>query len=966
MMLCALAVFSGDRCSSRSAFAASTTMVKKNRLRKARANNTIPTPLHNLHNGIHLDGADSIIPSSAQTMMLAACEQKHWDIWRTLSDNMRVSPLNKIRISKQQRVRDPMDVQCTKGLLCRKTLQFNTTTLPTTSLPYDNSASHSINFTDKMPSTTDGTTSARTRSQREKEKEEKERAAADKEAAKAAVLNPGEDKEDAMEEEDIPQDKEDGKDDLSIDVENVWEDGLDNLEEEKTEDPPAPSAAPASQSNTNSPVADTNAAINNMNPNTDQSSNSPKKKKNRTSLFSQMSNKPPTTTPAAATSQVNPTQSAKSTKEKKKRGASEMKEGSKETSQSTSKATPSLKSALKKTPKSKATPKETITPEPKFEKPEHKHMGKIIELSVDFKKPIFEQFNNDRSKAFSYAMSELHRNMLIGDETVWIMHDTHPDRGIGPGGVNVPTNMTLMCNYTLGLSPKIFQSKGTAHPNDEEGDKLDSIGGLSKGKGGNKRNTTIAYFQLRIACNKDPMLLISQVSFEWGKFGTYIRVKDLQALDTQSQYCFYFLYSLVSKSIITEELKVIFKRAQEKMFLDDDEFNVPFEFGEMEVPVFNLRLNVPKIPKANTHKMKVPTRYEGMKKHYHLEVCAEDLQYFKTVIEFAKSKRMFKDTLGSHVHVTECVNFDTIPGDLQRSERFYIKSMNYNASMTASDIDGFLDLDESIEITVKGKVLATLTGRECLLSFYKMDDGSSLFAEVHQVKGSSTAQLVYPNCKEAEASVNAMMKHSAGYTLNVLQDNGVDEDFITVFLSKFFEPPYVHSARDCKWDKNDKILLTAEDVEEDGADLEKQSWYIDIVEKQDDKKGGKSAGYAEKKAMFNLDGENSLKTMHEKNDAAAAAADEEGEEEAEEIIDLRSEHGEDVLQGETNGVDTSGGQQSGHTPESGSVRFSAPREDDDAWSGSYASSGIGANPMETGTASDAGQSRASPETGVSG
>lgn len=346
-----------------------------------------------------------------------------------------------------------------------------------------------------------------------------------------------------------------------------------------------------------------------------------------------------------------------------------------------------LKSALKKSSKSKAPAKvQPPTPSPEFEKPEHKHKGVIVELCVDFKKPIFEQFNSDRSKAFSYAMQELHRNMTIGDNTVWICHESNPDVGIGRGGVNVPTNMMQMCNYTLGLSPKIFQTKGTSNANDST-DNLDSIGGPSGSKGGKKRNTTVAYFQMRISCNKDPLMLVSQVSFEWGKFGFYIRLKELQALDTQSQYCFYFLFSQVSKSILSEEIKDVLQRAQKMMWDDESVYDVPYEYGTMDIPIFNLRMNVPKLPGANTHKHKVPTRYEGTKRHFQMEVCFEDLAFFKAIIDYAKSKRLFKDTMGPHVHVTECITYESSPGDLKRSEKFYIKSMNYNASLTASDVD---------------------------------------------------------------------------------------------------------------------------------------------------------------------------------------------------------------------------------------------------------------------------------------
>ena len=164
-------------------------------------------------------------------------------------------------------------------------------------------------------------------------------------------------------------------------------------------------------------------------------------------------------------------------------------------------------------------------------------------------------------------MKELHKNLLIGDDFVWIVREDKPEVGIGQGGVKIPTNMTEMCNYTLSLNPRIFVMKGTAKLNDQS-DKLDVIGGPAS-KGSSKRNTTVAYFQIKILCIKDPLMLISQVSFEWGKFGNFIRLKEFQAIDTQSFYCFYFLSSMSSKQILMEEPKTILKRSQEMLTTDD-------------------------------------------------------------------------------------------------------------------------------------------------------------------------------------------------------------------------------------------------------------------------------------------------------------------------------------------------------------------------------------------------------------
>eukprot|EP00956_Cyclotella_meneghiniana_P018347 scaffold30523_cov37-Cyclotella_meneghiniana.AAC.4 len=778
------------------------------------------------------------------------------------------------------------------------------------------------------------------------------------------------------------------KDDLSAldELEDGWDDVLEpednqtpsdsggTVPKETTETDPATPGVENVNENTNTHIH----GINNPN----QTSGSPQKKKSKKSLFSEISTKASTVTPASST--ATPVTAAASTASKQKRSSkrtvSEMKEN--DTPQANPPKNPApattLKSALKNKGK-KASAKTPVPAKPTIELPEHKYKGVIVEVSVDFKKPVFAQFEGDRCKAMVHAITQLHNNLKMGDPTAWICNGDTPEKfGIGEGGVKVPTNMTLLCNFCIGLNPKIFQSKGThSNKDDEEADNLGSLGGSTSGENKkNKRNTTIAYFQIRISTMKDPLQLVSQVSFEWGKYGIYIRKKELQAMDTETFFVFYFLYAFGSRNIIVEEFRWMLKYAQDKMLGDPECYDVPTEYITGEIPALNLRHNVPKMPGANTHDSKIPSKYEQTKKHFHLEVRKEDKDMFTVLIGYLKKLGIMKEHWGPHVHCTEVLDYNSPPGDKKRMEKFYYKSMNYNASLTASDVDGFKNLNEKIEILKGDEVLATLTGRECLLSLYKMDNQSTLFAEVHQSFGSSCAQLVYPNCLEAEASVNAMMKHAAGYTLNVMRDNGVDEDFIWAFLNKFFEPPLVHSAEDCVWDAKDKCLTTPEELADDGEDLEKQSWFIDIVGKKELNKGGDRKAYAQKKAMFNLDGEHSLKTMHEKNDvidledeeeaAGGAGKDDVSELGDEEVEVVEVADGEESLQEDGNGDETTpGAEQSGRTPVSDRARFSE-READDASAGSSESSGI-ADPLNTGgTVSDAVKSQTSPETGVSG
>jgi hypothetical protein len=432
------------------------------------------------------------------------------------------------------------------------------------------------------------------------------------------------------------------------------------------------------------------------------------------------------------------------------------------------------------------------------------------------------------------------------------------------------------------------------------------------------------------------------------------------------------------------------------------------EFFSKDIPHFTIRAKVPNLPGANSQKRKVAAKYEGTKKQIHLEMDVGDKPFFKALIDVGKKFNIFKEYWGPHVHITEVVSWESPPGDLKRAESFATKSMNYNASLTATDIDGFLNLNNTIDVVKNGKVLATLTGRECILSFFKFGaQNSTLFAEVHQGRGSSVIQLVYPNTREAEALVNGMMKHAGGFILNIMRDQGVDEQFIWKFLKTFVEPPLLHTATECKWDSEDKHLTTPEELEDDSGDLEQQAWFLDIVEMVEDKKtAAKKNGYAEKKALFDLDVANSVKTMHQKNDVAEMEIDdmEDEEEEAESAVEspmsdkqkemqkkkhmaeekrLNSEdvttigdddddvvysdveEGEETLQEEVNGTESASGKQTGDTPESGRVRFSLG--DDEASTGTNVSSGVESMTQHAcSTASDAVNKSSTNETGEEG
>ena len=81
-----------------------------------------------------------------------------------------------------------------------------------------------------------------------------------------------------------------------------------------------------------------------------------------------------------------------------------------------------------------------------------------------------------------------------------------------------------------------------------------------------------------------------------------------------------------------------------------------------------------------------------------MEVATDEVSTLQQLVAHGKKKGYFKEILGPHAHRSEVVTRDSTPGDLKRAAKFSKDTTNYNASMTCSDIHGFLDLNNKIPL----------------------------------------------------------------------------------------------------------------------------------------------------------------------------------------------------------------------------------------------------------------------------
>jgi hypothetical protein len=253
----------------------------------------------------------------------------------------------------------------------------------------------------------------------------------------------------------------------------------------------------------------------------------------------------------------------------------------------------------------------------------------------------------------------------------------------------------------------------------------------------------------------------------------------------------------------------------------------------------------------------------------HLEIDKKDAEFVDHLVSYAKKTGIYRQWWGTHAHPTEGVDWNSTPGDIKRAAKFAVKTTNYNASMTSIDVYGFIDLNDIITLRKKdGSPLRTMTGRECLTSFFKFQDSSTLIAEVHQQVPLGSVSLVYPNVPEGEKLISGLAKQPAAFSKGHLTDQKADLSFIHEFLRIFIDPQLIHEADQCEWDSSTQTLLTPSELAENStsADLEERGWWKDVVEQYESKQNQGKRSYASQQALFDLDGAQSIKTMHETND----------------------------------------------------------------------------------------------------
>jgi hypothetical protein len=251
-----------------------------------------------------------------------------------------------------------------------------------------------------------------------------------------------------------------------------------------------------------------------------------------------------------------------------------------------------------------------------------------------------------------YATQKLIVNLKIADKfAVFNPAEDTGEPSLGGQTSNpVPTNMTALSNYIKDLNPCAYHATNRASQDASE---------LKTGTT-SRRSSSIAYGVISIACNKDPKLLINQISYKWARYGNHLIIKELQAVETITPFAIYYMYALTHRQTPIDEQKEILKAAQTLLHQEDYfiERDLPIRWGYSPIPLCSLLMNVPQIPKHSepTNMSRLSSNIQTCRRVLHLEVDKSELEFVTHLVQYAKKAEIYNKWWNNHAHPTEGVD----------------------------------------------------------------------------------------------------------------------------------------------------------------------------------------------------------------------------------------------------------------------------------------------------------------------
>ena len=489
----------------------------------------------------------------------------------------------------------------------------------------------------------------------------------------------------------------------------------------------------------------------------------------------------------------------------------------------------------------------------------HAHPRTLIEASIQIKgdAPVQE---------FIVSLQELLKNGQLVDKSFAfcsVKEDGRAKKIRDNSGI--PTNMTLLSAY--------FKISGTKGRNPFEKQKVYKNNKEVKGE---LRDPTI-YFSFAVATDEDPEELIARVSHEWHRRGgNLLKVKELQTFESETILCLFNVFTSTPKKTILFEFQEILEEALVMASeLEPAEFHFDLSdrpsTNKSNLPAIELRQMNPKTPGQDTsHYNKLSWKALACRKVYHVECDSRYLMQIKRLAQLAKDDGLFAKMWGKNVHVSEVVDKDSTPSEIKRLARVAQVHCNYQCSMILKDLVGITDLNASAVLIQEGVLTPLrLSLHLILLRYIELSDKHSLFAELHQSNDvMGRVQAVIPNTPEAEQMILMMNKNFPAYIGFALKERGLPDDFVMELLKRSCDQSLLSEMSTCTWDPDTGVLTTQRESSENNnlEELEKAAWFKDaFADLGLDTNGSTKTLAPPPEALFNIDEDRSIKTIHNRN-----------------------------------------------------------------------------------------------------
>jgi hypothetical protein len=248
----------------------------------------------------------------------------------------------------------------------------------------------------------------------------------------------------------------------------------------------------------------------------------------------------------------------------------------------------------------------------------------------------------------------------------------------------------------------------------------------------------------------------------------------------------------------------------------------------------------------------------------------------KELVQYAKESGCMSQLWGRHAHLSEITDQRSTAREAKRQVDVAQAHTYYQMSMMGEELAGVICLDEAADImhTVTGNKISTLSLQFVLLNYLQIEDGHPTIAKVHQEGIMMPTYVVIPNTPKAERMLLMMNKNLPTFLYHMLLKQGLPEEFIKDLLTCTCEASMLGEMHNCQWDKETRTLTTADEAkrEKEVKAFESASWFKDefgLLAKA----AGKEKNYTASKALYNLGGAGSVKTIHDRHEKPTVAKD---------------------------------------------------------------------------------------------